>query len=106
KVLVRGIHAWQQRRNLPVRDAWSRAAWMTLLSHGARPVLKFGSSGPAVRRLQRTLNAADPTNKLRVSGVFHRPPDQALRKYQRKVKVGRTGVANNATWPKLRAGRR
>ncbi len=31
---------------------------MTLLAAGPQPILKLGSTGPSVRDLQRTLNAA------------------------------------------------
>ena len=44
---------------LRVTTTWQRKHWMALLAAGARPVLKFGSAGEAVRRLQRALNAAE-----------------------------------------------
>ncbi len=47
------------------------AAWMTLLATGPQPVLKRGSTGPAVRRVQRALNAATPGTELQVGGVFN-----------------------------------
>jgi peptidoglycan hydrolase-like protein with peptidoglycan-binding domain len=69
-------------------------------------VVKFGSIGRAVRRLQRTLNAATPGTDLRVTGVFAEKTDQALRGWQ--IAAGRrsSGVANAGTWAALASGTR
>ena len=55
---------------------------MTLLADGAHPVLKFGSAGPEVRRVQRALNAASNSAALDVTGVFTGPTQTALRAWQ------------------------
>ncbi len=89
-----------------VRDRWTRQNWMTLLAAGRRPVLKFGSAGGDVRRVQRALNAASNDPRLRISGVFGRGTDQALRTYQNRVGVKVSGVVNPNTWAALRSGRR
>ena len=99
-------NAWQQAHGLPVRPAFSRRAWMSLVVAGPQPVLKFGSTGSAVRRVQRALNAAHSGTDLPVTGVFAEKTDQALRSWQ--IAAGRTssGVVNSGTWAALAAGTR
>ena len=97
---------WQDSVGLPVRTTFSRRAWMTLLSAGHQPVLKFGSTGPAVRRVQRTLNAATPGTGLEVGGRFNRSTDSALRAWQRSLDRAAEGVVNPKTWDALTTGTR
>ena len=73
---------------------------------GPQPVLKFGSSGPAVRRLQRTLNAAIHGTDLPVTGVFAQLTDAALRAWQISQQRKALGVMNHSTWKALAAGAR
>ena len=61
---------------------WTRVHWMSLLADGASPVLKFGSAGEDVRRVQRALKAASATLKLRITG-----------RYTRATARGRAGLA-------------
>ncbi|WP_435742327.1 glycoside hydrolase domain-containing protein [Nocardioides sp. SYSU DS0663] len=103
---VAAARSWQSARGLRVRDRWNRPSWMTLLTAGDRPVLKFGSAGPAVRRVQRALNAAEPDTKLRVSGVFDNRTDRAVRAWQSEVGFTVSGVVNPESWAALQAGKR
>jgi peptidoglycan hydrolase-like protein with peptidoglycan-binding domain len=103
---VDATHAWQQAHDLAARPSWNRAAWMTLLMAGPRPVLKFGSTGPAVRRLQRTLNAATHGTDLPITGVFAQLTDSALRGWQISLQRKALGVLNPGTWTALAAGMR
>jgi hypothetical protein len=96
--------AWQEHAGFKVQDKWSVRHWMSLLIAGEQPVLKRGSAGPAVRRLQRALNAADPTAHLAVRGVFDTPTDAALRAWQRSVGLEVSGVAAPETWAGIKAG--
>ena len=80
---------------------WNRRAWMTLLATGQQPVLKFGSTGRAVRDLQRTLNAATAGTDLPVTGIFAGLTDAALRAWQSKVALRPSGVANPGSWTAL-----
>lgn len=100
------VTSWQQAHGLPERVSWGRPAWMTLLSVGRQPVLKTGSTGPAVRDLQRTLDAAAPGTDLAVTGLFDRATSDALKAWQRAVGRAASGVANPATWRALQAGQR
>ena len=72
-------------------------------THGNSPVLKVGSTGGYVRRVQRALNAANPANKLRVSGVYDGRTSIAMRAYQTKLRLPASGVTN---WAHLGASSR
>jgi hypothetical protein len=100
------VQAWEKAHQVPVRPYFSRRAWMSLVVVGPQPVLKFGSTGPAVRRLQRALNAATPGTGLDVTGIFEARTDHALRAWQVATKRTAAGVANPATWAVLAAGTR
>jgi hypothetical protein len=99
-------NAWQQAHGFPVRASWSRPNWMSLLIDGRAPVLKFGSAGAEVRRLQRALNAATRTAELPVDGVFGSGTTAALRTWQERVDLEVTGIASRPTWKAMRAGQR
>jgi hypothetical protein len=99
-------NAWQTAHGLPARPSWNRRSWMSLLATGTQPVAKFGSTGPAVRDLQRTLNAASPGLGLPESGIFGVRTDAALRTWQSAVGRRSLGVANPGTWAALASGLR
>jgi peptidoglycan hydrolase-like protein with peptidoglycan-binding domain len=99
-------NAWQKAHALAVRPSFGRRAWMTLTVAGPKPVLKFGSTGPAVRHLQRALNAATPGTDLTVSGVFAEKTDQAMRAWQIATRRTSSGVVNAGAWDALASGTR
>ncbi|HEY3528708.1 MAG TPA: glycoside hydrolase domain-containing protein [Nocardioides sp.] len=98
------VHAWQRAHGLKLRRTFTRQAWMTIVTVGSRPVLKFGSTGSSVRRVQRALNAATPRTGLTVNGLFTRPTDVALRAWQQATGRTVSGVVNYGTWKALAAG--
>jgi peptidoglycan hydrolase-like protein with peptidoglycan-binding domain len=98
--------AWQRSHGLPVRATFNRRSWMSLLAAGPRPVLKNGSTGSAVRRAQRVLNAATPSTGLAVTGVFNARTDAAVRAWQKAVGRKAEGVVNPGTWTAFAAGTR
>jgi Domain of unknown function (DUF1906)/Putative peptidoglycan binding domain len=100
------VNAWQKSHDLPVKPYWTRRAWMSLVVTGPQPVLKFGSTGAAVRHLQRALNAATSGTGLKVTGVFAEKTDVALRGWQIGTERTASGVANPGTWAALAAGTR
>jgi len=104
--LVEAIRAWKQQRGLKVTDAWSRRNWVMLFGSGINPVLKVGSTGGDVRRLQRALNAADDATRLPISGVFDGFTGRAVRAYQARNKLEGSGVAGSQTWGALARGDR
>lgn len=103
---IEAVHAWQKQRGLVASDRWTRTAWMTLLSAGPRKIVKFGSAGTEVRRIQRALNAVSRDARLEVTGVFAGATDRALRDYQKRVDLTASGVAAPVTWKALRSGTR
>ncbi len=102
---IASVNAWHTKLGFGASDNWSRRDWMTLLAHGARPVLKFGSADGYVRRVQRALNAANLANELPITGIFDGRTNAAMRRYQTKLKLPVSGVANTVTWTQLQAGR-
>ena len=106
--VVAAANAWQSKHGMPVQPLWSRRNWVSLLSAGDTPIVKFGSTGPAVRRLQRALTIAgkDETAKaVRATGVFNAKTDRALRAWQKRVGVEVSGVAAGQTWKAIQAGK-
>ena len=103
---IDAVRAWQKSHGFAVSDTWTRENWMSLVTAGPGRVLKFGSAGSDVRRVQRALNAADKKTRLEISGVFEGATDKALRAYQGRVGLTVSGVANPATWKALRSGKR
>lgn len=103
---IDAVHAWQQAHGFKVIDSWTRPNWMSLLSAGDRPVLKYGSAGPAVRRVQRALDAADPDAHVTANGVFAASTTVAVKAWQKKVGLETNGVMQAASWAALAAGRR
>jgi peptidoglycan hydrolase-like protein with peptidoglycan-binding domain len=103
--LRKALRAWQRSHGFTVSDAWNRANWMSLLIAGEAKVLKWGSAGAEVRRLQRALNAAHGA-ELGVNGVFKKATGDALRAYQRRVGLKVKGIAAPSTWRALRNGKR
>jgi hypothetical protein len=101
----RAVKRWEASRGLLANGAVSRANWMTLLTEGATPVLKYGSAGSAVLRLQRALNAGLVAG-LRVNGVYGASTAAAVRSYQSRVGLPANGVVASSTWGKLRSGAR
>jgi hypothetical protein len=69
------------------------------LHERARPVLKYGSAGHAVRRLQRALGGVP------VTGVYRDRTAEAVRRYQRHHGLPVTGVVTPALWRLLPAAR-
>lgn len=102
--LVAAVNRWQSAHGLPVEEGWSSTAWMTLLADGGRPVLKVGSAGGDVRRLQRALNAS-ALAQVAVDGVFGTSTLTALRTWQRAAGLEVTGVLSARQWLALQAGR-
>jgi hypothetical protein len=103
---LKAANAWQTAHHLPARPSWNRRSWMSLLATGTQPVVKLGSTGPAVRDLQRTLNAASRGLGLGVTGIFNVRTDSALRTWQSAVGRHSLGVANPRTWAALASGLR
>ena len=99
------VRAWQTRTGVKATNRWFARDWITLAAAGGKPVLKRGSAGADVRRVQRALVAARVGAAV-PTGSFDAATDQAVRRYQRAVGVTQSGVVNAATWSRLVAGKR
>ena len=97
------IERWQTARGFEITATWSRPHWVAALSHGDRRIIKFGSAGSAVRRLQRALNADGAG--IAINGVFGPATDTALKAWQKRMGLNPTGVAADATWWRLNVGK-
>ena len=97
------VRRFQENHLLRVNGRMWLGTWTALLSEGRSPVVKIGSGGTAVRRAQRSLNAAVGAG-LVVDGVFGFDTTAATRTYQEAVGLRRTGVVDPTTWASLQAG--
>ena len=101
RAVVRTVQGF---RHLPRTGRTDRATWTALLATGTRPVLKRGTFGPPVRRLQRALTAALP-GALPVTGYYGGRTGAAVRSYQARVGLRPTGVVAAPTWSALAHGK-
>ncbi|GAA4819983.1 glycoside hydrolase domain-containing protein [Nocardioides caeni] len=99
------VAAWQTKRGFPVGPTWNTRYWMSLLSGGNTPVLKIGSRGAYVRRVQRTLQAATPSVRITVDGIYDAETARQVKAYRQKVGMSPAGITSTATWARLQAGR-
>jgi peptidoglycan hydrolase-like protein with peptidoglycan-binding domain len=81
------------------------ATWTALFAQGSAPLLKVGSTGPAVLRLQRALRAAG-ARSVDPDGVVTERTAKAVRRYQQRLGLDPTGVVTTGTWTALQQGRR
>lgn len=102
---VAAVREWQSDRGFAVSDRFSVHDWIALHMDNANTVMKIGSAGPAVRRLQRALRAAGVWSQP-ITGVYDAATAAAVRAYQKRVGLKETGIANGKTNVKLDHGRR
>ncbi len=100
------VTTWQQRSGLGTSPAWRKKDWMSVFAHGSRPVLKIGSRGADVRRVQRALRAAMPNAGVRVDGVYDVATSRHVATYRGLAGLSKVGIVHGATWAKLAAGAR
>jgi len=96
--------AFQTAKGLTADGVVGQRTWTALLSAGYRPVLRLGSTGLDVRRLQRALTAA-LGRTVTIDGTFGSLTDQAVRDYQSSRGLAVDGTVGNATWSALQSGR-
>jgi peptidoglycan hydrolase-like protein with peptidoglycan-binding domain len=77
---------------------------VALLARGKQPLLKVGSTGDPVRRLQRALTAA-LGKRVKVDGALSQATERAVKRYQRKAHLPATGVVTDEVWARLNSGR-
>jgi peptidoglycan hydrolase-like protein with peptidoglycan-binding domain len=81
----------------------TRWTWVALLAKGEHPLVKVGSTGDSVRRLERALTAA-LRKKVKIDGAFSQKTEKAVRKYQKKSGLPVTGVVTDVVWDRLLSG--
>ncbi len=103
---IAAANTWQTDHGFSATRTWGRVHWMSLLAAGESPVLKLGSAGEDVRRVQRTLKAASATLDLKVTGVYNKATGKAVRAWQSGVGQTSNGIVVGKTWRALRHGKR
>lgn len=98
------VRAFQSDRRLTADGVVGRRTWTALLSAGTTPVLKNGSTGAAVERLQRALTAA-LGRTVDADGAFGPNTEDAVRDYQSSRGLGVDGIVGDESWGALQAGR-
>jgi len=102
---VAAVRGWRTDHGFADGDGWSRTHWMSVLADGTSPVLKFGSAGEDVRRVQRALRAAGAT-KLRITGRYSRRTAAVVARWQAAIGHQDSGIVTGRSWKALRAGQR
>jgi hypothetical protein len=101
---VKAVKKAQRKLDLPQTGKVTRRTWVALLARGKQPLVKVGSTGDPVRRLQRALTAA-LGKAVTVDGAFSQDTERAVKKYQRKAHLPETGVVTDELWDRLNSGR-
>jgi len=104
---IDAVHQWKRAHGYGTSDGGrvTRLVWVAFLSAGSKPVLKVGSAGLDVRRLQRALDAAYPLRKLPVTGIYDSATRAVVTAYQHDRGASQTGIVISGTWKLLQAGR-
>ncbi|GAB3434292.1 peptidoglycan-binding protein [Flindersiella endophytica] len=98
------VKAFQTAKALPSDGVVGARTWTALLSAGPTPTVQQGSTGEAVRRLQRALTAA-LARTVSIDGDFGPLTRQAVIDYQSSRGLGADGIVGAQTWGALQAGR-
>ncbi|GHH06213.1 hypothetical protein GCM10017790_11220 [Amycolatopsis oliviviridis] len=101
---VSAVKRFQKQVGLAEAGSVDSHTWTALLARGATPQVQDGSSGEAVFRLQRSLNAAIGAN-LTVDGAFGAKTTAAVKSYQTSRGLDADGIAGANTWRALQAGK-
>ncbi len=101
--LVLAVRKWKTDHNFTPSDSWSPGYWTALQAVGSQPVLKYGSAGSAVRRVQRAMNAKGAN--LSIGGVYNTATATAVKNWQASRKVSANGIVTAGNWALLSRGR-
>ena len=96
------LKKFQSSRSLRATGVVNARTWTALLSRGTRPYLHDGSTGTAVKRLQRSLTASG--RPVPVTGYFGSMTTSAVRSVQRSQGWSATGAAGSGVWRVLQYG--
>ncbi len=103
---IAAANQWQTQHGFRSTRTWGRVHWMSLHAAGSTPVLKLGSAGEQVRRVQRTLKSASATLDLKVTGVYNKATVKAVRAWQSGAGQAATGIVVAKSWRAMRKGKR
>ena len=104
KPTVQAVKKAQRKLDQKQTGKITRRSWVALLARGPQPLLKVGSTGDPVRRLQRALTAA-LGKRVKVDGAMSQATERAVLSYQRKAGLPATGVVTDEVWDRLNTGR-
>ena len=104
KATAAAVRKAQHRLDQKETGKLTRWTWVALLAKGSHPLVKVGSTGDSVRRLERALTAA-LRKKVKIDGAFSQNTERAVRKYQKKAGLPVTGVVTDEVWDRLLSGK-
>ncbi len=102
---VSAVRRFQARQGLRPTGAVDRSTWTSLLARGHHPVLRKGSGGESVARLQRSLNAAVRARPLHVDGSFGQATSRAVARYRKHLGLDGKNIVTARVWTALARGR-
>ena len=92
------VKAFQQAREIPVDGVVGRVTWINIdEGDQSEPVLRLGSSGLPVRRLQSRMSAVG-FDTGGVDGRFSPKTEAAVKDLQQRSKLDVDGVVGPKTW--------
>ncbi len=92
------VKAFQQEREISVDGIVGRVSWINIdEADQSEPVLRVGSSGLPVRRLQSRMSAVG-FDTGGVDGRFSPKTEQAVRQLQQQASIGVDGIVGPKTW--------
>src|SRR5215510_13717062 len=92
------VKAFQQAREIAVDGVVGRVTWINIdEADQSEPVLRVGSSGLPVSRLQSRMSAVG-FDTGGVDGRFSPKTEQAVRELQQRAHIGVDGVVGPQTW--------
>lgn len=101
---VRAIDAYRKSLGWAATGRTTRATWTALVAHGTNPrVLKEGSVGQSVWRLQRSLIAAGL--RPRLTGVYDAQTVEAVQAYRKARKLPSRVTTESTVWAQLQRGK-
>lgn len=100
---VKAVQKAQRKLDLKPTGKLTRQTWVALLSRGSHPLLKVGSTGEPVRRVQRALVAA-LDKRITVDGLVDKKTARAVAKLQKREGLAPTGNVDGETWERLATG--
>ncbi|PJJ57248.1 uncharacterized protein DUF1906 [Mumia flava] len=105
RTVQRAVVRYRRDHGFSAKPVLGRRVWVSLLSQGTDTVLKYGSTGKKVYRLQRSLTAALGRSVPR-TGLYGSITTRAVKDYRARVGLPRWPTADARLWNALQAGRR